>query len=207
MKRFFNPETGVWRLLGMLADLLLLSMLWVLCSAPLLTLGAATAALYDALVRNFHRDENDYLLRFFQVFKRDLLCGMLPTLFWSLLLYSLVRGYLYIAASLSGSLALLFGAALFVLLLIPIGAACWVFPVLSRFQLGFKALCVNSARLAVAHLPRTLSLAAASCAAVYLTLRLALLPLFVLPALLLLFWSWLMEPVFLHYESQSHPEP
>ena len=38
MRSFFKPESDIWRLLGMLGDVLLLSMLWVVCSIPLVIL-------------------------------------------------------------------------------------------------------------------------------------------------------------------------
>ncbi len=44
----FNPENKFWQTLDHLADLLILSLLWLLCSLPLVTAGAATTALYDA---------------------------------------------------------------------------------------------------------------------------------------------------------------
>ena len=46
----FNPENGLWRLVAKFADVLALSVLWLLCSVPLVTLGAATAALYSSAV-------------------------------------------------------------------------------------------------------------------------------------------------------------
>ena len=68
MRSFFNPESDIWRLLGMFGDVLMLSMLWVVCSIPLVTTGAATAALYDAVVADFRLKKTDYMPRFFDCF-------------------------------------------------------------------------------------------------------------------------------------------
>ena len=47
-RNFFNPEGLVWKPLGQLGDLVMLSLLWGICSVPLVTIGPATAALYEA---------------------------------------------------------------------------------------------------------------------------------------------------------------
>lgn len=86
------------------------------------------------------------------------------------------------------------------------GAVCWVFPVLSRFALGFGPLCANSFRLALAHLPASFAMALAAGACVWLTAYLLFLPLLFLPALLVLFWSLFTEPVFRGYEAASRPD-
>ena len=50
MARFFDPQRGGWKALGYLADVLILSCLWLVCSLPVVTLGAATAAVNDTSV-------------------------------------------------------------------------------------------------------------------------------------------------------------
>ena len=47
----FNPQNRFWQTLDHFADLLILSLLWLVCSLPLITAGAASAALYDAVAR------------------------------------------------------------------------------------------------------------------------------------------------------------
>ncbi len=202
MRNLFNPEKGLWQLLGYIGDLVMLSLLWAVCSVPLVTLGAATAALYDAVVAAFRRGETGYLGRFLSTFKRELVNSLLPTLLWGgllALLFWLLRRF---TASAQGSAAVVAAVAFLVLLLIPLGCACWTFPLLSRFTLGFGQLLGNAARISLGYLPRTLLITASAVASFYLTLRLALLPVFLLPALLALLWSLLMEPVFKKYEEQ-----
>ena len=206
MRRLFNAENGLWQVLGWIGDLVVLSLLWTLCSIPMITAGASTAALYDAVVRDFHRGETAYLRRFFTVFRRELKDSLLPTLFWTAVLWGLFRLLRLFTGTAAGDAAAAAAWGMLVLLMIPVGMACWTFPVLSRFTLSFPMLLGNSVRLAMGNLPRTLAIGAASFGAVWLTLRLAFLPLFLLPALLALFWSWLLEPVFRHYEDGGETE-
>jgi uncharacterized membrane protein YesL len=202
MRSFFNPENSLWQLLGYIGDTVMLSLLWFLCSLPLVTCGAATAALYDTVVSNFRRAESGYLGRFLSTFKRELVNSLLPTLLWGgllALLLWLLRRFTVVA---QGSAAVVAAVAFLVLLLVPLGCACWTFPLLSRFTLRFGRLLGNAVRLSLGYLPRTLLIAAATAGCLYVTLQLLLLPVFILPALLALFWSLLMEPVFQKYEGK-----
>ena len=203
MKQLFNAENGLWQLLGFVGDCLMLSLLWVLCSVPLVTLGAASAALYDAALRCFRRGERSCLARYLTVFRREWKNGILP----SLLCEALLTALLLLWRGLAAGLPLLGAAALSVpLLVLPLGIAAWVFPMLSRFTLSTGALLSNSLRLALSQILRTLALGVLCFAGLWLTLRLALLPVFFLPALLALGCSFPIEPVFRRYEEAEEAE-
>ena len=198
MRRFFNAESGIWKVFGYLADLLILSMLWTLCCVPLITAGAASCALYDAVAADFRRHETDYLRRFFRTLKREFLASLLPALacaavlvFCWWVLRSVSGGSLWLTAIVQG------------VLLLPLGIVCWVFPLQSRFTLDFGRLCGNALRLALGHAPSTFAMGIGLVLSLWLTLRLGLLPLFFLPALLALYMSVFLEPVFRQYESTA----
>ena len=203
MRRFFNAESGLWQLFGFIGDLVMLSLFWLLCSAPVVTAGAASAALYDAALRGFRQGERNSLTRYFTVFRREWRNGLLPSLLCAALLLALFTLWRRLTATLPE----LPSAALLVpLLVLPLGIVAWVFPMLSRFTLSLGALLSNSLRLALSQILRTLALGALCFASLWLTLRLALLPVFFLPALLALVCSFLIEPVFRRYEEAEETE-
>ena len=198
-RRIFDPEGLLWKPLGYLGDVLMLSLLWLLCSIPLVTAGPATAALYDCVVHCLRRKETDLLGRFFRTLRAELRPGILTTLLWAAILFALffLRGRLMARLGYGGAGGVI-GMASLILLLIPVGMASWVFPLLSRFQFSFTALNRTAARLALGHILRTLALGLLSLLGVLACLRF-ILPIFVLPALLALLWSYLIEPVFRPY--------
>ena len=51
----------IWQVFGWIGDVVVLSLLWTVCSVPLITVGAASAALYDSVAACFVRQETDYL--------------------------------------------------------------------------------------------------------------------------------------------------
>ena len=205
-KSIFRADSWLWKPFGWLADILLLSILWLLCCLPVVTIGAATTALYDAVVHCFRRKESDYLARFFETFKAEWKHGILPTLLWGAVLTALILGYRWFTGHFTGDGAVMAAVALLVVLILPAGAFCWVFPTLSRFTLSFGRLNGNAIRLALGHLPSTVAMVLGTYACVWVTGRLLFLPLLVLPALLMLFWSLFIERVFKQYEEAAEPE-
>lgn len=79
--------------------------------------------------------------------------------------------------------------------MLPLGAACWVFPILSRCELGFGALNKTALTLAVGHLPSTVILVLMTAELARLSVR-WLFPLAFMPAVLMLLWSLFTEPAF-----------
>lgn len=114
-------------------------------------------------------------------------------------------GLLYQAAAYSAEAYVLF-IAYYILLLLPLGVLCYLFPALSWFEMGPGALLANCAKLAAAHLPSTIAMALLLYGALFLCLN--LLPcIVVLPALLALLHSLFLEPIFRPYiQAQLHPE-
>lgn len=76
----FNPEHGIYRLTEKIADLLILSVFWLVCSIPLVTLGPATTALYNTVVRCILGDERNSWVLFFRTFKQNFKVGALTSL-------------------------------------------------------------------------------------------------------------------------------
>lgn len=79
MNRLFALNGPVMQALGKMADLLILSFLWILCSIPLITVGPATSALYYVSLKHARKEETDIVNPFFHAFKDNLLQGMVQT--------------------------------------------------------------------------------------------------------------------------------
>ena len=76
----FNPENSIWRVTGKLVDLMLLSVFWLACSLPVVTLGPASAALYHTVVQCIRGNRRDSWTLFFRTFRDNLKVGVLTTL-------------------------------------------------------------------------------------------------------------------------------
>lgn len=73
----FSLNSPFARGVNKLVTMLYLGMLWFLCSIPLITIGTATAALYEVLLKAV-KDQESYLTRsFFKAFRGNLKQGIL----------------------------------------------------------------------------------------------------------------------------------
>lgn len=203
----FNPDNGFFRVTGKLVDLVILSAFWLFCSLPVVTVGPATAALYHTVVNCIRGDERDSWMLFFRTFKSNLKVGVLTTLVLIplALLLSVPHALLYQMAGADKAGYVLYHAYR-VFLLLPAGALCYVFPVLSRFTFGVGGLLSTCGKLAVAHLPHTVWMALllfavlAACSGI---LPLAV----VLPAVLAWAHSFSLERIFKPYVDAQKPAP
>ena len=204
MRKGFNPESLIWKPLGYLGDLVMLSLLWTVFSVPLVTIGPASAALYDAAVHGLRREDDALLARFFSTFRRELKEGVLSTLLWAaialaldLALWAAVTYDPFFRSILPLPVILGFVLAFFLL-----GVQCWLWPTLSRFTLDLRTLTITSLRLSFGHILRSAAMAILWGAAIYAGVRYVA-PLFVCPGLAAFLCTYLIEPVFLPFEEQE----
>ena len=132
MRNLLSPDGSVTGFLTLAADLMILNLLWVLCSLPLVTIGASTAALYYASFKRL-RHEGNNAENFFRAFRDNL---KQATVLWLLIALA--------AAGLALDFVLLLGLVfpgktVVVLLLAVISllfllTAAFVFPLQARFQ-------------------------------------------------------------------------
>ncbi len=199
MARFFSNENWIWKPFSYLADVLILSGMWFICSVPVITMGAATTALYDCCARCVRGKDERIFARFFRTAKREFLPATISMVLWSAVIaggYALVRRYGNTVQITSGSIVVT--TALLLMLTVVVGIAAWVLPLLSRFTFTAGQLNVTAVKLAVAHLPRTMLLGICTVCGVYVCIRFWL-PFMFLPAILALVWSVILEPVFRQY--------
>ena len=198
-RNLFNPESGLMITMTQITDCIFLSLFFLLGCFPVVTIGASSAALYDAVFRGYRKGDKHPWQRFLQVFRRNWKAGILPTAVYLVLFALLAKGLIAVwNAAVYGEISwMVFSAAAFAGVLI-LGILSVLFPMLSRFENSFGALMKNTVFLAMANLPRTLVLGILNAAAFLLCLR-YIFPLFFLPALAALLSTLLLEPMFKPY--------
>ena len=91
-QKLFNPENPLMITMTQITDCIFLSLFWLLGCVPVVTTGAAGAALYDACFRAYRQGEKHSWHRFLLVFRRNLKQGILPSLVFWAVLYLAGRG-------------------------------------------------------------------------------------------------------------------
>ena len=120
MGGIFSIENPVWQFINKLLHVLLLNLLWVVCSIPIITMGASTTAVYYVTLK-LVRDEEGYTIKsFFDSFKTNF---KQATLIWIiLLLVGIFLGVdltVYLGASSVGAAGLVLMAAFFAVSVLP----------------------------------------------------------------------------------------
>lgn len=197
MGSFFNLDNPAFTFLGKLFDIVVLELVYFICCIPIITIGPATAALYYTIVKVIRKDRGYLLKEFFHSFKENFKVG---TISWIIILVFGVILYMNIniAKQMEGNLGVVLyyiycSATVLVLI-----TTIYIFPVLSRFQLGVLQLFKTSFFLAIKHFPSTILLAVLSVAfglISYITIILIL----IAPAICFYISSFLFERILKKY--------
>ena len=154
MGKLFDPNHPIMRCLTDIANIILLSCAWLICSIPVLTIGPATAALYY-VAQKLVAGENPKIFRsFFHSFRDNLKQGMILTLIFGISAALLGYDYLFsymVNESLGKILRIVFVVAAAVWLML----ACYTFPLQAQFQNRIKITLQNALFLALSHLGQT----------------------------------------------------
>lgn len=182
-----------------IADTVTLGVLWLLCSLPLFTIGASSAAFYYAYNYSIRQKMGYAWKTFFQSFKSNF---KQATQIWLIVLGStLILGldcYLLGWMQNSSAWMLIIQAAIIVALLITVIWALYLFPYLSRFEDPNKRAMKNAALIALANAPQSILLLVifAICAVGFVFTP--LLNLFI-PALYIVCANRILEKIFRKY--------
>ena len=167
--KLFDPEGPVMVALGKLADLMFCNLLFILCSLPVFTMGAALTALYDCtLCISEDTEEQLVVLQFLRSFKRNFKTA---TVLWLICLGAMVllTGYRLAVNAMTGELLRVYRVTFLFFTFLFLAGFQYIFPLQARYELGVKAILKNAWLLALAALPWTLCALIIPAAAIYIT--------------------------------------
>lgn len=158
-QNLFNYDNAIWRFIGKVGDMIILNILWIICSIPIVTIGASTTALYYCTLKIVRDEENGNIRMFFKSLKENLLQS---TIIWVIMLaagivlsfdyYFFTRVFLAANQTLR-FLAVAFTSAVFVIWFIVL---LYIFPIQSRFVNPVKRTFMNAFFMSIRHLGRTI---------------------------------------------------
>ena len=157
--RFNLHDNVVARALGRLCDLVILNILFMICSIPIITIGAATTALYTVMLK-FVKDEEGYIFSgFFIAFKDNF---RKATISWLIMLViGLTITFNFFITTDIGELTGAHWLQLFFVGIFSLFSLIWVFiymylfPLIARYESPIKSTFINAILIAIAKLPYT----------------------------------------------------
>lgn len=72
MQNFFRSDAQPWAMMGRLADILILNILFIITSIPVITIGASLSALSYTCLKIWDNDAQSYITDYFYAFKQNL---------------------------------------------------------------------------------------------------------------------------------------
>ncbi len=196
MGGFFSSNNILFRVSERIMDVCVLSLMWLFCSLPVITIVPASSALYYSCVKCLRRGEKGPYVNFLRAFRDNLKTGIAASVVFLALAAVLVGGNLALAQFAPAQAQI----AYLVLMLLPVGALTCASALLSRFSCTLGSLLRDAARVTIGHLPRATAAAAINALTALLCVRYALFLVWIfLPAVDALLVSRLLEPVLKKY--------
>lgn len=198
-RNLFKPDSPLMITMTQITDCIFLSLFWVVCCFPLVTAGAATAAMYDAVYHGFRKGDKHSWQRYLRSFRANLKGSLVSSVLFLLIAATMTRAGISVwNQAVYGNVSWAVFAGVGFLLFTALGILSILFPMHSRFHNSLGALWGNTLRLGFAKLPLTLGLSAVNSITIFLCIR-YIFPLFFLPALACLIDTLFLEPMFKPY--------
>lgn len=196
MNTIFKLDGPIFTILNKLCDVLILSVLWMLFSLPIVTLGASCAALYHTTHKVIMQNEGYVFSTFWNSFRTNLKQGVILTLLCIPVAAFCVVSYFFSdAMGHSSVLGIVYFAVTILVALLFMIMITYVFPVLSRFYMTVPNILKTAIALAVTRIGFTilLILIFLLCAFAFI---IAPFTVFVLPACFAIASERILEPAF-----------
>lgn len=153
--QLFNLDSPLMRFLNMMADVIIISLLWLVASLPIVTIGASTSAAYFVITRRISNREGYVFKDFIKGFKVNFVTA---TLVFLTLVAILLLGWLNIMNSQYYGAFQIAAVPLNILIILEsLFVYVHIFPLASRFDMKYKQLMKSAFLLANKHLLTTIA--------------------------------------------------
>ena len=148
MNQLFNPDSPVLGFINKIVYCVYLNILWLVCSLPIVTIGASTTALFYVTLKMAKNEEGNITRAFFHSFKDNFKQG---TIIWMILLVLGIilgiDGYVLYHMRFENAFWTICSAVFIVALAAYAIVVMYIFPLLSRFDNTVTAMFKNSIML------------------------------------------------------------
>jgi uncharacterized membrane protein YesL len=157
MSDLFSIEGRLFRFTTKASNLILLNLLWIIFSLPIITMGAATAAVYYVTLKMV-RDEEGYIIRsFLKAFKQNLKQGIIIQIIFTLCGVILAAD-IYYFLKMGNRISYIFIGVFSILLILYIFSLIFIFPLLSKYENTIIGTFKNALTISLKHFPITIGM-------------------------------------------------
>ena len=158
MNKLFSMESKFVQFLGMLGNLAILNLLWLITSMPVVTIGASTTAMYSVVFKYADGSDDAVLKPFFKAFISNF---KQSTLIWLpmclVAVVLMIDGYYLISHGESAATPFLW-IPFFVILVVVSVLNAHIFPQIARFEVDTRTALHNTLLMSLLHLFQTVGI-------------------------------------------------
>lgn len=203
MNTLFDIDGPFIRVSTKIVDIVWLSILFLICSIPLFTIGASWSALYYAVHKNIRHDRGYATREFFHGFKISFKQSTLATLIFLPVIGIMIwEAFVMYENAKKGVEVYHIYIFLLIAVVLLFMWVIYIFPYIARFSIDFKSVLKNSLILAEGNIARTVTLGLVFVGAVLLAGKFIYAVLF-LPTVFMLICDFLLEITFRRYMSDE----
>lgn len=156
MSKLFSLDSGIYKFMSRLLDMLKLNVMWLLCSLPIVTIGAATTAAYTITLKMVDEEEGYIAGPFLREFRANLWKGSAIGIIQLAAMYTIYLDFqLYRVSEEYGTICLVVGVIATVL---TITHFIYAYPLLARYENSILNTLRNSHSICVKFFLRTVFL-------------------------------------------------
>ena len=155
MGKFFSMDSLFYRLATKISDILILNLLWVICSIPIVTIGASTTAIYYVSLKMVKNEEDHIVRSFFKSFKQNFKQGTIMWLIFLVFAGILGTDYYYLFKVVEKPTIFLKGVTILASVLFTF-SILYAFPLLARYHNTIRRTIFNSLVISLRYLLRTI---------------------------------------------------
>lgn len=151
MDSILRIDGPVYHFLSRVVELILLNILFILCSLPLVTIGASVTAMFSITLKMVRGEEGGIVSGFWRAFKKNF---KQSTLVWGCLSLSgvvLILNYFFLQFYI-GDFSTIILMSLIMFSVIFCVYLVLIFPYLARYKCTIKQACVNVFKIGIANL-------------------------------------------------------
>ena len=156
MGKWFDIDSPFMMGLSRLADMFFLSLIWLVCCLPVITIGPSTTAMYYVALKCARKDDVKISAAFFDSFKKNFKQGVVLNLIF--LVAGVILGLDYIIMSAQDSTyGAISSVCFFVMGVWLLGIMFYAYPLQAQFYNTIRQTLINAAQLAVLKFPVTIA--------------------------------------------------
>lgn len=151
----FRGDSAYSHIMTKAFDILWLSLLWLFCSLPIITVGISTTALYYVMIKLVRDEETAITRTFFRAFKDNLKQGFVSGILLILAIGIMVADFHILGSQSESTSSIMYGCCVVVMIVLT-AIFSYVFPLMAKFENTLGKQFGNAARLAASHLWQTI---------------------------------------------------